>query len=321
MIKRELPNLTLPTKLLLIFLSVIILGYLFPSSSLSAFISYFNEHAALFLVILTFSYVLTTNRQLQSMEKQLNVMDSSVKLQIQPLPVPEVSEIYLEKIRPYLAPETEFKKVELLSRLHYKIKLKNIGNGAALNIVMFSMIHIEGKLSKEIYLPTFHPEQIHLVSENKTEVGYFMQFDKDFDLLKGLNSEGSVTLNIEIYYRNIFGAGFKETSEYYLRVDSKQLERLDEWSSFIESDNEELQKDIKRFESLTSTLPEEADHELEKIKSSLDKKFTEDLKLKCRNNPRPFKVEIVDYAKAIDDAKKTHDSKVDDYFPNMRGGK
>lgn len=50
------------------------------------------------LVVLTLMYVVTTNRQLLSMENQLDVMDSSIKLQVQPLPVPAIKKIYLEKI-------------------------------------------------------------------------------------------------------------------------------------------------------------------------------------------------------------------------------
>lgn len=316
--KKESQNLNLSTKLLLVFLLIVIFGYFLPSPALSAFISYLNNHATLFLVILTFTYVLTTNRQLQSMEKQLNVMDSSVKLQIQPLPIPEVSEIYLEKIRPYLSPDTGFSKVEVLSRLHYQIKLKNIGTGAALNIVMFPTILISGESAKKINLPSFNPEQIHLVSENETETGTFMQFDKDYDLLRGLNSYGDVTLHIEIYYRNIFGAGFKETSEHHLSVDYEQHDRLNEWSSFIDGENEDLQNDIKRFESLKPSLPDEADQEFDKIKDSLGEKFTDDLKLNCQSNPHVFEVELVDYTQAINKARKAHDSKLYDYFPNLQ---
>lgn len=261
--------------------------------------------------------MLTTNRQLQSMESQLKVMDSGIKLQIQPLPVTSIKKSYLEKIRPYLSPETDFSKIEILTRLHFKIHLKNVGTGAALNIFVFPSIEVKGKSTKEFLLPSLRPEQIHLVSENETEAGSFMLLDKDFELFRGLNSMDRVTLKLEIYYKNIFGSGFVEKADYMLFLDPEQKSTIDNWDNFINNKDNELEDDIKRFESLKPSLPDEAKKEYNKIKGKLREKFADDLPLECRNRANSFSVEIIDFEKSIKKAKEQHELKVKESFPDM----
>jgi hypothetical protein len=76
-------------------------------------------------MLLTIAYVYTTNRQLSSMEKQINLTDKSVNLQIQPLPIPRIDKIHLEKIKPYKGPEDDFTAIRIKYRFHYLANIEN----------------------------------------------------------------------------------------------------------------------------------------------------------------------------------------------------
>ena len=292
-----------------------------PQTKIGSFISYCNNYSSLFLVILTFSYVLTTNRQLISMEKQLNVMDSSVKLQIQPLPVPKIENIYLQKINAYVGPESGFSKIEMIARLHFDLNLKNVGTGAALNINVFPSIEIIDETTKEIVLPDFRPEQIHLLSENETETGRFMLCDKDFELFRGMNPKvkvmgrQTVTLKLDIYYKNIFGSGFVERASYSLSPSSGHEETVEQWKDFIDNKYDEIAKDIKRYDSLKKSLPDEADQIFKSIREKLESKFKEDLPLKTYNNSNSYSIDIVNFEEEIKKANEHNDKKIKEYFP------
>jgi len=193
-----------------VFIGLTIVGYLYPTSTIGEILRYYNGISSLIIVLLTLMYVITTNRQLLAMQNQLNIMDSSVKLQIQPLPVPSIKEIYLEKIRAYTGPSSKFTKVELLSRFNFKIDFKNAGTGAALNISVFSTICLRNndRKEQELEIPDIVSNQIHLICENETqEVGIhntFMILDRQFEIFKALNNNKSeVLLKLRIYYKNI----------------------------------------------------------------------------------------------------------------------
>ncbi len=196
--------------ILVLFMAGTVFGYFFQDSVLGKMILYYSRLSPLVIVLLTLAYVITTQRQLKSMEKQLDIMDSSVRLQIQPLPVPSIDDVKLEKIRPYLSPVTNFEKVELLSRFHFDITFKNAGTGAALNTTVFASILIRNRKEKDIVIeiPQFSPKQIHLICEDEKKLETFMLVDREFEIFNSLNNNDEVILKLKIYYKNIFGSGF-----------------------------------------------------------------------------------------------------------------
>lgn len=305
-----------------IFVGLTIVGYFYPGSAIGELLRYYNGISSLIIVILTLVYVITTNRQLLAMQNQLNVMDSSVKLQIQPLPVPSVKEIYLEKIRAYSGPESNFKKVELLSRFHFKIDFKNAGTGAALNISVFSTIRLKNrdKKEQELEIPDIVSSQIHLICENETQDdgirNTFVILDRQFEIFKALNDRKSeVLLKLRIYYKNIFGSGFLEEAQYTLSFEKDQTDLIKSWDEFINTGISALNEDVVRFESLISKLPKEAHESFDKVNNHLKERFDKDLVLKYRIQPRSYNVSIVDFETSLTNARKRHDEIVKSYDP------
>lgn len=305
-----------------VFIGLTIVGYLYPTSALGELLRYYNGISSLIIVLLTLMYVITTNRQLLAMQNQLNVMDSSVKLQIQPLPVPSIKEIYLEKIRAYSGPESGFTKVELLSRFHFKIDFKNAGTGAALNISVFPTICLRDndKKDHELEIPDITSSQIHLICENETQEegihNTFMILDRQFEIFKALNNRKSeVLLRLRIYYKNIFGSGFLEEAQYSLSFEKDQAELVKSWDEFISTGISALNEDIVRFESLISKLPKEAHESFDKVNDHLKERFDKDLILEYSIEPSSYNVSIVDFETSLAAARKRHDEIVKSYDP------
>lgn len=307
--------------LLLVFICLTVVGYFYSDSAIKGIISYYSGISSLLIVLLTLAYVVTTSRQLLAMHKQLAIMDSSVKLQVQPLPVPFVKYIHLEKIRAYLSPETKFSKVEIISRFHFNVYFKNAGTGAALNVFVFASIFIKGKNKeeKEIVIPQFRPQIFHLITENETQDSSFMILDDDFEIFKAINAHEEVILKLKIHYRNIFGSGFLEEAQYslYFKEDNKDV--INSWEKFIKEGMEELKEDITRFESLVHKLENEADESFEKIKDHLGKLFDKDLELQFFIEPRFFNVRIVGFEESLDSESSYHENLLKSYIKRKTG--
>ncbi len=303
------------------FICLTIIGYFYPTSSIGEVLRYYNGISSLIIVLLTLMYVITTNRQLLAMQNQLNIMDSSVKLQIQPLPVPSVKEIHLEKIRAYSGPESKFKKIELLSRFHFKIDFKNAGTGAALNTSVFASICLRSKDEKvqELEIPQIGPTEIYLICENEKQadsiMNTFMILDRQFEIFKALNNDSQVLLNLRIYYKNIFGSGFLEEAQYSLSFEKEQEELVKSWDEFINTGIKTLNEDIVRFESLIAKLPKEAKESFQKVNNHLKERFDKDLKLKYRIKPSSYNVRIVDFEASLTAEKTHHDNLIKSYHP------
>jgi hypothetical protein len=313
---------------MLIFVCLSIVGYLYPASTLGNIIRYYNGISSLVLIILTLAYVITTNRQLFTMQKQLDIMDSSIKLQIQPLPVPSVKSIGLEKIGAFLGPQTNFATVHLLSRFNFYVDFKNAGTGVALNITAFASISIKGNNEevREIEIPQVPPNQIHLICENESVsnsmMNVFVILDNQFEIFKALYkqrrvmNQNKVILKLRIYYKNIFGSGFLEEAQYALFFESGQDEVVESWNEFIENGLKVLQQDIIRFESLIHKLPEEAKESFEKVRVHLRERFDKDIKLDYWARSTSFSVKIVDFEKSLEAETSHYKDLIMTYYPD-----
>ena len=144
-----------------------------------------NDTSTIVIMTLTLVYVITTNMQLSAMREQIKVMQNDTNLQTQPIPVPSIKDIKLEKIRPFIGPEDRFMRARIMSRFFCDFLFNNVGNGAALNVIIFPTI----KIGKTI-IPSssFRPELTHCISDKLSEENgiHLMMFDSGIEIAKAI---------------------------------------------------------------------------------------------------------------------------------------
>ena len=241
-------------------------------------------------------------------------MEKSINLQVQPLPIPEIKNLRLEKLKAYGSPEDRFKVIHVIYRLMYDVEFKNEGSGAALNIALYSKII--SKEGKKEFVSVPIPDQIPCVGNNSNINPISpMILDKDYQILKDLVNHNTVNLNLEIYYKNIFGAGFFIPATYSLRIADDDKELVGQWLKYLTEDIKKFDKDFKRYTSLKESVPEDAKNIFSNINEELAKQFTSDLNLKCTISAKSFDVELINYQ----DARASRDAQYLNIFDDIYG--
>ncbi len=284
--------------LIILIFSITIYSYIKPNSKVNEVITYYNSVSSLIIMILTIGYVYTTIGQLSSMKNQLNLMDKSVNLQVQPLPVPKIEEIYLEKINAYKSPEDGFSSIHVIYRFHCKSNFINAGNGAALNVAIYSSLVFD---ELEEAVTTQSSSQIYCISDKNMEkdtIIYTMILDRKYEILNAL-LEGSLNLRMDIYYKNIFGAGFNECAVYSLYLKDEEAELAKGWLEYIKDFVKNNSVDFKRHKALASSVPSDAEMIFSRIRSDLENNFKSNLHINYRIEPESFEVKLVNYDESI----------------------
>gem|GEM_PF-3593274 len=140
-----------------------------------------------------------------------------------------------------------------------------------------------------------------------------MILDTDYSILKEL-LDGRLKLKIDIYYKNIFGAGFHEKATYSMSLSEENRKIAKTWLAFLEKYIEDKKTDLVRHKALAKTVPEDAEEIFNKIKMELKETYNEDLKIDYRIESSSFNVELIDY----DDAIKIADTNIDEAYEKYR---
>lgn len=291
----------------IVFLAVV-LSYFFPEHPASKVVVHMNNNASVIIMVLTLVYVITTNRQLNVMQDQICVMQNETNLQAQPIPIPHIKECHLEKIRPFMGPEDKFMKVSIMSRFFSDISFKNIGNAAALNVAIYPTI----KMGKECFpSPSLRPQSSHCISNQLEDSNLInlMMFDSGLEIAKGILS-GKAILQLDIYYKNIFGKGFHEYISYRLRAKGETKH----WIAFVEQDVKKYQTRIDKHNALKPIDKDDAGKIFDSLKQELGRLFNADLPLTFDVLPESYRVDIVDYENEIRRAEERNSELLKQHF-------
>jgi hypothetical protein len=122
-----------------------------------------------------------------------------------------------------------------------------------------------------------------------------MILDRDHQVLKDIVNSNTVELNLEIYYKNIFGAGFFIPATYRLDIADDEKELARRWLNYLTEDIKIFEKDFIRYTSLKESVPEDAKIIFDNINKELANQFNSDLNLRCMISARSFDVELINY--------------------------
>ena len=298
-------NLVIMFLIVAVLFSLVIVSYFVPNSLIGKLIIHFNNLSSVLLMILTLFYVVTTNLQLKAMNNQISLMRDNTNMQVQPIPIPIIENMKLEKIKPFLGPYD--KSMKILSRFFCDFNFKNVGNGTALNVVIFPTIAIGNTM---IPSPLMQPKLTYCISNEIIEKDkiHIMMYDRDTKIAEAiLNNEAKFVLNI--FYKNIFNVGFHELISYRLYLNKKP----DKWSEFFNSNQDKLYKEINKHNAIKPIDKEEAKNIFNKIKEELNELFTEDLTVQYQLESESYTIDIVDYVKAV----KTMETENENIFKNI----
>lgn len=244
--------------IVLFFLIVIGSYFFFPIAKIKDFALYLSGFSTVGIFVLTSFYVLYTNRQIKELQKQR-------QLQIQPLPNIEISEpkIHHPRLVAYLFEHDEFSfRVDL----SFKIKLKNIGNGAAILVDIFHDF-VGSKINKSEE-ETIGALRIN-ACEEKNELTFQSEIkDKNLQMIKALHStsqEGcaahtafDVLLRTNVFYRNVLGTPFMLNIDHIIAIDEEEQKIISEWFSIMSSHETRYAADISKVKAVWQRDKKEA---------------------------------------------------------------
>jgi hypothetical protein len=232
------------------------------------------------------------------MTTQLKIMDKSVDMQIQPIIAITINDSYLEKIKAFRSPKFDFTKIQIFPRIFFTYELINIGNGTALNIFVFPTLMFGNEI---IYAAS---RNINYISEKEQtpQINKFMLLDEDYIVVKALKNHKPIILKIDIYYKNIFGAGFHAYFEYKLYASKTEYPQIEQWYNFVNSDHAKYEKDMVRHESLYKKVQEDADSIYQRIKKEIEQLFTDNIPIISSQKSKSFSIELVEFDKEIESA-------------------
>lgn len=288
---------------------ILILTYFYPNSSLSSVVKHYNSYSSIIIMLLTLVYVLTTTRQLNVMEKQIQLMETQNNTQIQPIIEPQIGKMHLENISIFSSPDENFMKANIMSRFFVDFTMDNVGNGSALNVVIYPTIIIDDLIIPSPYL---RPDHAHCVSHNKSNDAKIslMMFDKGIEIASGILSD-NVTLELNIFYKNVFGTGFNETISYRLMAYDSNAQK---WKEFIDEDLDSLLHEAKKHDALKPIDEESANTISESISEILAERIDGNLDVEHYILPKSYNIKMVDYEKAINIADKRYEEHHKNYF-------
>lgn len=245
--------------------------------TLSNFISYV---ASLSTIILVLVYILTTSRQLSTMRSQLTEMQYSRNVQVQPLMSLEKAKTNFELPRYYTSPLTEFKKMDLLCRIHFSTIVSNIGNGPAVAVDFIPKLvtakrGLHGAIGTTL-VETFgrRVECISLKEGDSKKIN-FMFIDEKHKVAENLLSAYLIALELVMVYKNAIGMAFKQQMAFWINLPSeKELETLKLCLKSIRTADIDFKEQIKEFETLKEHgRDKEATRILRKVNAELKKRL------------------------------------------------
>lgn len=210
--------------LVILMVGVLIIMFNFDTEKSAQIISGFST---LVLVLLTASYVYTTNRQLSLMQDQLAEMQDSRELYNQPFPWCNITSIEIESPRAYHYGHSG--NVSIQCRLHVNYLMKNIGSSLAVNIDLKPVIQLQDESSTDLDCVANKIEYLQV--EKEQEVSSLFLDDGNLILKSLVNDtfQDYPVLGVLVVYNNFLGVPFAIGCNYTLAPKSEDRNRLKDW--------------------------------------------------------------------------------------------
>ena len=200
--------------------------------------------SSFFVAILTALYVITTSKQIDVANKQLEEMKMERITKEQPLLSLVEEKFTIESPNFYYAPPD--KKYSIQSRYNYKLKLKNDSNSSAvlMDLEAELLLNLDGKVHK---VSACNKRINTLAAGAKTkEINFLFVNDNEvevFSTLRDIRADRLPILKISLLYKNLNGGCFKIQSYATLIPPKKNKEVLRAWQKIIlsaKSDSKEI---------------------------------------------------------------------------------
>jgi hypothetical protein len=262
----------------IIFIVGILLFFLLIPPELMTIINFIAYASSLSTIVMVLVYVFTTSRQLRAMQSQLDEMQYSRDVQVQPLLYFDKLKMIFEAPKFYLDPATEFKKVEFACRVHFYFSISNIGNGPAVAVDFIPNLALvmpkDNRLTKLVeYTYDERIECVSLKKEDSKDVSLMFIDDENKFIESVLGRD--VVLHLHIIFKNVLGMPFKEEVSFRVLVYEPELtKKIESCVKAVRTYEIDFTEDISEFEKLIkSSKDEEARKKLmqmrEKSKSQL----------------------------------------------------
>lgn len=191
-------------------------------TTITNFVSYMSSLSTIIMVLVFF---FTTSRQLSIMRNQLDEMQFSRNVEVQPLPNLEIGTASVELPRYYVGPGTDFRKMRIMCRFFFTFNVTNIGNGPAVAVDFIPKLY--GRLPPEKETMTLVEtvgRRVECISlrEGDSKKTHFMFLDGDHKAVEALAKGGEVALPCTIIFKNALGMAFKEEIKFWVDIPSEK---------------------------------------------------------------------------------------------------
>ena len=260
----------------IIFLAGVISFFLFLPLELQSITNFVAYLSGLSTSIMVFVYIVIYSRQLDTMSKQLEEMQFSRDVQVQPLPYLQEGKASLKLPRYYIDPSTNFSKMKLASFVNVSFKILNLGNGPAITVDFIPHLFTGPRIKKPVILDkdTFCTPIDCIPLKSNPPQAIDFQFDNGKDgkeILEGLIEDFRIMVSFSIAYKNAIGKPFYEDVSFWLVVMSKKdLETIKSGLKLIHTAPIDFLNQLKQFEKFAQLQREE---EQEKIFSEVNQKI------------------------------------------------
>ncbi|MPM17362.1 hypothetical protein SDC9_63751 [bioreactor metagenome] len=230
------------TLLILIFIVFGINRYQNPNFD---FITYLSGTSSFFVAILTVLYVLTTTKQLEIMNKQLNQMEQGQALKSQPFPILELVKIELERPRFFYTPPKD--EYSFHSKIYMKGLLNNLLDEPVICIDISAEILLPSE-NKKLKMTTKRIEALKGKEQTKDgviELMYPSDYNATFiNAIRENKVNNRPKLSVELLYRSISGGYFCQNSIFHVLEKDEANEQLKQWNTYIVSFNTKFRDEL-----------------------------------------------------------------------------
>ena len=234
--------------------------------------SFLSGISTLGILGLTAFYVIYTNRQILELQKQR-------QLSIQPLPNVEIVDAVVISPRMVTDP-TEKGRISLVVDFMLKIKIKNIGNGAAVLVDTFCYFTGKDMKAPRDY---FQSKRYLTIEQNHKVTHSHTIRDNNLEALSSLNKGTGdacpvkqafdMMIAYNILYSNILGSGFLSSISNVVVIDSDSQAKFSNWIGAVNAFEKEYAADIAKYNAIYNRSRSEAGTVYDKIKTKKRVRF------------------------------------------------
>lgn len=299
--------------LIIYSVSIAVFFVLIPSEFITP-TNFIDYAASLSTIVMVLIYILTTSRQLNTMQDQLKEMEATRNLQTQPLPYPKVEKAEIAPPNFWGFPHDRFEKIYLVYDVRFEGKINNIGNSPAIGVDCFpSVVCLETKGSKLSGGPlcmedkTFTKaemlrsewKRIECISLKDGDSNVFScVFPDDHAMIESFLSQRLTReqLRLAIFYKNILGASFKLEMVYEIGCPKAEIEKIKSYLKSMKSAKVDYSKELIQYRKLRANgQREKADRIFSKLRDEFPTRYKlENVTLDLTLIPGSFSVKPID---------------------------